>query len=100
MAPNEIQILAQVKPALRWLGLNAARNSKPDVHRLDLLSGASSKAGLKQPIAASMVRISLRVMAVHVQETPLVFFQHKAGQAAGRIPGSVDSDPIGANLRD
>ena len=33
----------------------------------------------------------------HVQETPLVFFQNKAGQAAGRIRGSVNSDPIGAN---
>ena len=33
-----------------------------------------------------------------MQETPLVFFQNKAGQAAGRIRGSVDSDSIGTNL--
>ena len=34
----------------------------------------------------------------HMQETPLVLFQHKAGQAAGRIRSCVNSDPIGANL--
>jgi hypothetical protein len=52
---------------------------------------------LKQTIA---VHISVRVMAAHVQETPLVLFQHKAGQAAGGISGRVYSDPIGADLWD
>src|SRR6266700_3984287 len=38
MAPDEMQILAHVKRALGWLGLNPARNPKPDVHRLESLS--------------------------------------------------------------
>src|SRR5262249_51830164 len=59
---------------------------------------ADSSAGLWQPIAASPVHISPRVANVH--ETPLVFFQHKARQAAGCIAGRVDSDPIEANLWD
>src|SRR5262245_34010633 len=127
MAPDEIEILAQVKPARAWLGLKASRNSKPDVHHLEFSSSgmlrqscelrdrhcgakgqrtsaqtrslpAGSKAGLRQPISVSPAHNSLRV--AHVHETPLVFFQHKARQVAGRIPGRVYSDPIGANLWD
>ena len=48
----------------------------------------------------ALVNISLHAIPVaHVQEAPLVFFQNKAGQAAGRIRGSVNSDSIGTNLR-
>ena len=49
--------------------------------------------------AALPVDISLHAVHVaHVQEAPLVFFQNKASQAAGRIRGSVNSDSIGTNL--
>jgi hypothetical protein len=56
--------------------------------------------GSKVPIAAPPIDISLHIMAAHVQEMPLVFFQNQAGQPASRIRGSVNSDPIGANLWD
>ena len=42
MAPDEIQILAQVKRALRWLSVDPGGNPKSDVHRLDPLSGEQS----------------------------------------------------------
>ena len=38
------------------------------------------------------------VIAALLQETALVLFQNKAGQAAGSIGGSVNSDSIGTNL--
>jgi hypothetical protein len=41
---------------------------------------------------------SLRSIADHRQEVLLVFFQNEAGQVTSRIGGSVNSDPIGANL--
>ena len=41
---------------------------------------------------------SLRIIVDRRQEALLVFFQNKAGQASGSIGGSVNSDPIGANL--
>ena len=34
----------------------------------------------------------------YFQETALVFFQNEAGQSAGSIGGSVNSDSIGTNL--
>ena len=48
--------------------------------------------------AAPPVDASLQVIVADVQETPLVFFQNKAGQTAGRIRGSVNSNSIGTNL--
>ena len=48
--------------------------------------------------AALRFDILLHIIVAHVQETPLVFFQNKAGQAAGCIRGSVNSDSIGTNL--
>src|SRR5262245_21839941 len=44
--------------------------------------------------------ISLHVVSADTQKPPLVFFQNKAGQAAGRVGGGVNSNPIGANLWD
>ena len=71
---------------------------------------ASTLVGILNPTFIDWIRYS-RVMlmtAAHhdsrsvviadVQKAPLVFFQNKAGQAAGRIRGSVNSDSIGANL--
>jgi hypothetical protein len=62
--------------------------------------GRRAGAGAQtRPVPAGS-RDALCIMAAHVQETPLVFFQNKAGEMAGRIRGSVNSDPIGANLWD
>ena len=43
--------------------------------------------------------ISLLIIADHGEKALLVFFQNKAGQAAGGIGGGVNSDSIGTNLR-
>jgi hypothetical protein len=51
----------------------------------------------KQPIAAPTGRSASWL--AYVQETPLVFFQHKAGQATGGIGSSINSDSVGPNLR-
>src|SRR5262245_27158629 len=83
MAPEEIEILAHIKRALRWLSVDPGGNTK-------------SAHWLGSPVTREKPRTNLR--PARVQETPLVFFQNKAGQAAGRIRGRVNSDPIGANF--
>src|SRR5205814_228838 len=75
--------------------LNGAKGARGQALRRGLFLPGSTAS-----LTASPVHISLHVMAAHMQETPLLFFQHKAGQAAGGVPSRVDSDPIGANLWD
>src|SRR5262245_5529443 len=104
MAPDEMQVLAHVKRVLRGLGLNSGGNPKSDVHRLEWLSYGLADTNLRTArlgIANGRTGRGRRCASwpADVQETPLVFFQHKAGQAPGGIPGRVYSDPIEANLR-
>ena len=73
-------------------------------HRLDdprrqtsMLKFADRGRLEKTPVSAPPAEISRHVLA-RAQKAPLVFFQNKAGQAAGRIGSSVDSDSIGADL--
>ena len=62
-------MFAQVKLALRWLSVDAGGNPKSGVHRL----GPVLELRLRQIFDREMV------IAAHVKEALLVFFQNKAG---------------------
>src|SRR5262249_54202809 len=80
MAPDEMQILAHVKRALRWLALNPARNLEPDVHRLESLSNRQADTNLRTARSASLTGRSGRGRSLRVMARP------RTGNAARSFP--------------
>ncbi len=57
-----------------------------------------ARASLKRCVAALSLDISLHLIIAYLKKTPLVVFQNKTGQPAGRKCGSIHTDAIRTDL--